>query len=519
MQLSKLFLFLILFLCPASCSGNIVKLKKFPPPNQVDVLVYGANPAGIISAISAIREGKSALIIEPTNRVGGIITGGLGFTDACKKDYIGGYAREYFQRIGARYGKRIQWNLEPHVGEEVFIEMLNENKVPIIFNQDISSVEKKESKIKRITLSSGKSFSAKVFIDASYEGDLLAKAGVSYRVGRESNSDFNETLAGFTGRIKRNHFDFSVSAYDSKGNLLPGVQKKDAPPLGTGDKQVMAYNYRPCLTKNIENQVPFPKPINYRESNYQILARYLKNSKGKRLKDLLALHETVRGKIDLNSKGPFSTDYLNASSDYVEASKAKRKAIIADHKTYNQGLLYFLANSKSVPEHIRKEMNSYGLCKDEFKKTNNWPHLLYVREGRKLNGEYVLSESDLLTQRGKKDLIAWATCRIEVHHNQRLIDSNGNVYNEGIVALRNHPYQIPYRSIVPKATEAENLIVPVAVSATTVAYSSLRMEPVFMILGQAAGVAASIAIDSESSVQDVDISNLQNSLRRKGQKL
>ena len=503
----------------SSCSGKIVKLEKFDLPKQPDLLIYGANPSGIITAMTAIREGKTALIIEPTKRVGGIITGGLGFSDVCQTKYIGGYTKEYFQRIGARYGKRIQWRFEPHVGEEVFIEMVNENKIPIIFGQTIKSVKKSGTDITSVSLSSGKTIAAKIFVDASYEGDLLDLAGASFRVGREAKSEFNEARAGFTNRVRRNQFEVGISAYDEKGKLLPGVVKKDIPEAGSADGQVMAYNYRPCLTKRSDNKRSFPKPASYNPKDYEVLARYLNKYTKVKLGDILALHSTVRGKIDLNTKGPFSTDYLNEATNYVLANPAKRKKIIKKHKTYSQGLLYFLANSPRVPKRISDEINLYGLCEDEFEETDNWPHLLYVRVGRRLTGEHILTENDLIYTRRKDDSVAWGSCRIEVHHNQRIVDEEGYIYNEGIVAFRNPSYQIPYRSITPKREEVTNLLVPVAASATNVAYSSLRMEPVFMTLGQATGIAASMAIDSETSVQEIEIKKLQDTLRRQKQHL
>jgi len=323
----------------------------------------------------------------------------------------------------------------------------------------------------------------------------------------------------------RNQFDLKLSAYNEKGELHPGIAKKKLPEIGTGDSQVMAFNYRPCLTKTRDNKRAISRPSNYDPKRYSLLASYLKAKPGVQLGDILALHETLRGKVDLNTKGPFSTDFLNEASNYPEASENYRKKIAKQHLEYTQGLLYFLGNDVEVPEAIRDEMLEYGLCRDEFIGNKNWPELLYVRVGRRMQGEYVLSQNDLIENPQKPDSVGWGTCRIEVHHSQRLVDYDGNVFNEGIVAFRNKPYQIPYRSITPKVSEVSNLLVPVAVSASNIAYSSLRMEPVFMTLGEAAGAASSLAIkDSETSSQDirvqsVNIEDLQNLLKRRRQKI
>lgn len=507
----------------ASCSSKKPELVPIAPPAKPDVLIYGATPGGITAAIAAKESGKSPLIIEPTQNIGGIITGGLGFTDVCLPEYFGGLTREYFERIGSKYGKTLQWKLEPHIGEQVFYEIVNDKKIPIQLGRRIVGLNVSNGTIKRAVLDNGQEIDAKVFIDASYPGDLLNLSGVSFHIGREGAQVYNESMAGFTGRVMRNQFEVKLSAYRPDGSLYPGIVKKPLPKIGTGDGQVMAFNYRPCLTKIKSNKREILRPRGYDASYFDLMAEYFKARPGLDIKDVLALHETIRGKIDLNTKGPFSTDFLNKASSYIEASHEERERIADEHLHYTKSLLYFLKTDARVPDNIRNAMAEYGLCRDEFVNSNNWPELLYVRVGRRLVGEYVVSQKDLMGANRKPDSIGWGTCRIEVHHNQRLVDSDGNVFNEGIVAFRNKPYQIPYRSITPKRSEVRNLLVPVATSASNVAYSSLRMEPVFMTLGEAAGIAASMAIDDASTgevfVQGINIENLQNTLRRRKQRI
>ncbi len=513
---------LILLAALASCSDGKVRLEstRFDSRQDLDIIVYGATPAGITTAVAAARHGRSVLIIEPSKRIGGIISGGLAASDVCKSQLIGGLSLEFFERIGARYGKSVQWNLEPHVAEEEFTRLLNQEKIPVILDARVSSISKENQKIKTISTDRGYKYKAKMFVDSSYEGDLLAAAGVEYSIGRESVHEYKESLAGRAKISGTNQWSPDINPYDEHGRALPGVSDNGLIIAGESDDQIMAYNYRPCLSKDPKNQIEFPRPNGYNPLEYELLARYVE-AKGNtvNLRDLLMFLPTVRGKVDINSKGPMSTDYLNNSKNWVEASHSERRKIALKHRGYTLGLLYFLANNKRVPEHIRERMAQWGLCKDEFTKTRNFPHQLYVRVGRRMKGEYILNQNDLILNQKKKDSIAWASCRIEVHHGQRIISADGKLINEGNVGLRNPPYQVPYRIITPKKSQATNLLVPVAASASHIAYSSLRMEPVFMMMGHAAGLAAHLAIDTNSAVQDVSIKRLQDLLRSERQKI
>lgn len=508
---SKIMFALLLFFF-FSCTKERIRLEKFQTAKNIDVIIYSATPAGITSAVAAARKGKKVLIIEPSKKVGGIISAGLTASDVCREQLIGGLSLEFFERVGSRYGEPVKWRFEPHVAEEEFIRLLNEEKISVLKNASIASVYKVASTIDSIKLSNGKIFKAKIFIDASYEGDLLYRAGISYSLGRESAYKYSEGLGGRPEIAKVNQWDMNLSGLDENKKPLPGVSLAKLVPKGAKDSEVMAYNFRPCLTKNLENSVRFKQPLGYRAKDYELLARYLKKRPHTKLSELLMFLPTVRGKVDVNSKGPFSTDILNGSKLWIKGTKNTRKKLYKEYKKYTQGLFYFLANDKAVPKKIRDNLSKWGLCKDEFVDNNNWPHQLYVRVGRRLVGEYVLRESDLIGGKLQDDAVAWSGCRIEIHHSQRLIDKNGYVYNEGNVGFKTPPYQIPYRSITPKKSEAVNLLVPVSMSASNLAYSSARMEPVFMSLGHAAGVAASMAIDNKLAVQDVDSAKLKEIL-------
>jgi len=505
----------------ASCSGNgpeayirtaTGNIKSGPVETSLDLLVYGATPGGITAAIAASRHGRSVLILEPGDRIGGIVSGGLTASDVCIHKLVGGISREFFERAGGRYGKKVSWRLEPHIAEEEFRRLLEEEDIPVRFSSKVSSADVQSSTIKSLKTYDNITFSARRFIDASYEGDLLAAASVSFNIGRESASTYGEKFAGRSKIDEKNQFPASVNPFDKNGSPLPGIASGNLSPTGAGDNMVMAYNFRPCFSKDPENQVKFRKPSGYKADTYELLARYIESRKESvKLSELLLFLSTVRNKADINSTGPFSTDMLNNSSSWAEGNWAEREKIFEEHKQYTQGLLYFLSSSPRVPERIREDMNRWGLCKDEFVETRNWPHQLYIRTGRRMVGEYVLTEHDLLTNNFKPDSIGWGTCRIELHHSQRVLKGK-KVVNEGRVGYRNNPYQIPYRVITPKKTEVTNLLVPVSLSASNVAYSSIRMEPVFMILGHAAGVASHLSLKEEIPVQDVNVPVLQNIL-------
>jgi FAD dependent oxidoreductase len=478
-----------------------------------DVVVYGATPGGVIAAVAAKRSKHSVILIEPTNHIGGIMTSGLGMSDICKFTTIGATSQEFFRRVGKYYGKDLRWNFEPHIAEQVFNDFVKETKLELILNETLEDVKKEKKKITQIKTRSGKIFKAKIFIDGTYEGDLLAKAGVSYTFGRESRSTYGESLAGVRPFSNARQFNHPTSAYDKNGKLLPGINYTTLAPEGTGDKKIMAYNFRLCLTKNQENVVPITKPTGYDPKNYELLANYLRARKNSRVRDVLMFHMVTENKACINRDGPFSTNFIGENYDWPEGDPEKRAEIYNRHKDYTLGLLYFLWNDPRVPNNLRQSFAPWGFCKDEFVENNFFPYQIYVREARRMIGEYVMTEKDLLKDLTKPDSIAVASCPIEVHEVQRIVTEEGLAKNEGFTFVKVKPYALPYRSLIPKKSEVENLIVPVAVSASHIAYSSLRMEPVFMALGHTAGVAASEAIKSKKAVQDINIEKLKTLLK------
>ena len=495
---------------PADDARGRLEPKNF---NSAEVVVFGGTPGGLVAAIAAKRSGRSVILVEPTQQLGGIITGGLTVSDVCATLGIGATSREFFNRVGKKYKTTHRWNFEPHVAEQVFEEMIAEAGVEVFRGEKLKDVVKDGKRITQLRTQSGKQFAARVFVDGSYEGDLLAAADVSYFVGREAKDTYGESMAGVQDFIDVRNFETPVSAYDENGELLPGVHSKEWAELGSGDDKVMAYNYRFCLTRAEGGKAEIPKPQNYNRDEYELLGRYLSKMPHLDLGDLMSFHHMHEAKFCINRKGPFSTDLIGGSWDWPTASYEDRERIAAEHREYTLGFLHFLAHDSTVPEHIRKDMKRWGLCKDEFVNSGHFPTHLYVREGRRMIGEYVLRQQDLFESRSKNDVIGLASCPIEVHHVQRIVREDGSVVNEGLVGGRVKAYAIPYRSVTPKRDEVDNLLVPVAISASQVAYSSLRMEPVFMILGHSVGVAASMAIEEDIAVQDVEIAELQKRLR------
>jgi hypothetical protein len=499
-----------------------------------DVVVYGGTAGGVIAAIAAAREGLKTALLEPGGHLGGMVSGGLGWTDYGRKEVIGGYALEFYYRVGRHYqmplyGQDLAWVHEPHVAEDIFRSMAQEAGVALFEHQrlrEIDGVRKEGARVAGIATDSGDQFTAKIFIDSSYEGDLMAQAGVTYTFGREGASQYNESLAGVRDRTPYHQFLVDVPARDDAGNLLPEISSRQLPPPGTADKAVQSYNYRMCFTDIAANRVAFAKPAGYDPARYQLLARLIRarmqpEGRAPELSSLLKIDRIENGKADVNNNGAFSTDYLGGSWNYPDASYAERARIWQAHKDYQAGLFYFLANDPQVPEPLHQEMNRWGLCKDEFTDTDNWPTQLYIREARRMVGEYVMSQKDLQTERAKPDPIGMGSYNSDSHNVERIVvpdasGPDGNVRNEGDMQVGVQPYQIPYRVMLPKQAEAVNLLVPVAFSASHVAYSSIRMEPQYMILGQAAGVAARLAIESGKPVQAIDVAALIATLRKQG---
>lgn len=489
------------------------------PVRHYDLVVYGASAGGTIMAISAANEGLSVVLLEPRRYVGGLVSGGLGATDFGNKSVIGGMSREFFIRTGRHYGEPLAWYFEPHVAEQVFRTWLAEAKVPVLFEHRLDQVEKAGNRIRLIRMENGATFTAKVFADCTYEGDLMARAGVSYTFGREGMDQYGESLAGRREKCEYHQFKAAVSPYDKDGRLLPCVYGGDPGEIGQADKKVQAYNFRICMSNRKENQVPFPKPKNYDPYRYELLKRYLQAEPNLTLEKIISIKMMPNGKTDVNNNGAFSTDHIGASWEYPEADYKQRQKIWDDHVSYVQGFFYFVANDPSVPKHIQDELNKWGLAKDEFLDTGHWPNQLYIREARRMVGRYVMKQGDLQTDRTKPDSIGMGSYNSDSHHVQRIPTPDGAVINEGDMQVPVKPYEIAYRSLLPKEGECENLLVPVCFSASHVAYSSMRMEPQYMIMGHAGGLAAAWAVRHDASVGAVDIAWLQKRLREQGQVL
>ena len=487
---------------------------------KYDVIIYGATPAGIMGALSAKAHGAAVLLLEPGNFAGGMISGGLGATDIGDPRSIGGSTRNFFERIGKHYGKPLSWSVEPKVARATFEEILREHSVPLIKKWVLKSVRQTSGRIEQITNEQNSSLSGRIFVDASYEGDLMALAGVRYRTGREAEAEFQEPLAGVRKEISSERFKSALSPLDSAGKLLPGINQTPIAPEGSADDGIPAYNYRLCVTKNPDNRRAFTKPADYQAQQFELLRRYLQSKPDIELSGLLNFLDLPGKKYDLNNRGPFSTDLIGGSKKYPNARPAERKQIAVEHERYTKGLLWFLSTDESVPAQVRTDLEQWGLCKDEFTDNDNWPTQLYVREARRMEGAYFMTQKDIRDERTKNDSVGLGSSPIESHHVQRYVAADGSAQNEGYVYTRRDrkdPYEIPYRALLPKKEQCSNLIVPVALSASHIAYSSIRMEPVFMILGESAGTAAALALREKTTVQDLPIELLQSELKQQKQ--
>jgi hypothetical protein len=495
-----------------------------PEGEAFDVVVYGGTAGGVITAVAAAREGLKVALLEPGDHLGGMVSGGLGWTDHGRREVIGGYSLEFFERVGKKYGRPIEWRFEPHVAEEVFRELAKEAGVTVYDRhrlRESNGVSKRGARVTAIAMENGARFTGSVFADATYEGDLMAQAGVSYTWGREGTDEYGESLAGVRDRTPKHQFTVKVRPFDAAGTLLPEVSSEKKAPAGSADRKVQAYNFRVCMTKVPDNRVAFPKPAGYDPKRFALLARMLeemdtvKQAAGQRWTavDVMKPDPLPNGKTDTNNNGAFSTDYIGGSYDYPNGSYAARARIWDAHRDYVQGFLYFLQNDPQVPKGLHEEMAPLGLCRDEFTDTANWPRQLYVREARRMIGEYVMSQKDIQTELTKPDAIGMGSYNSDSHNVQRIVNDEGFAENEGDMQVPVTPYQIPYRVMIPKRGEVTNLVVPVCFSATHVAYSTLRMEPQYMIIGHAAGVAAKLAIDRKIALQDVDAAALAARLK------
>ena len=493
---------------------------------ETDVLVFGGTACGISAACTSMRLGKKVVITEFGKHIGGLTSGGLGATDIGNKAAIGGFSRAFYRDLGKHYGKDESWMFEPHVAEAQLKADLKAANVPVYLDQRLASVKKEGARIVEVTMENGNVFRAKTFIDASYEGDLMAKAGVKYMVGREANARFGETLDGVRGKTPEHQFKYDVDPYvkpgDPSSGLLPLIQKEPLGEPGSGDACIQAYNFRLCLTKNPANRIPIAPPPGYDPKRYELLARLIearvKAGTKTSLGSFIGFSMVTLEKTDNNNSGGFSTDFIGANYDYPDGDYATRERIWKEHEDYIRGFLTFLATDPRVPQNVRDETKAWGLCKDEFPDTGGWPYALYVREARRLLGEYVMTENVCRHLEKPDDSVGLGAYNMDSHNCRRIVQ-DGFVRNEGDVQVGVKPYPVSYRSIIPKSAECENLWVPVCLSATHIAYGSIRMEPVFMILGQSAATAAVIAIDDKVTAQRVDYAKLREQLLKDGQVL
>lgn len=518
---------------------------------KADIIIYGGTSAAVTAAVEAVRSGKTTIIVSPDIHLGGLSSSGLGFTDTGDKSTIGGLSREFYHRVWLHYNdpdswvwekheeygnkgqgtpamdgeNRTMWIFEPHVAERVFEDFVSEYNIPVYRDEWLdreTGVTLNDGKIVSITTLSGKTFEGKMFIDATYEGDLMACANVSYVVGREPCTKYDEHWNGVQAEIFHHHHYFKelrIDPYvipgDSTSGLLPYISNETIQPNCTEDNKIQAYCFRLCMSNHPENRMPFEEPEDYDSKDYELLARIFEAGWSRWFSkfDLIPNRKT-----DTNNHGPFSSDFIGMNYDYPEASYERRREIVEEHKNYQKGLLYFVSTDERVPEDIRDRMNRWGLAKDEFIDNDNWPYQLYIREARRMIGEKITTEYEVLGKRDVPDPVGMGSYTMDSHNVQRYVTKEGFVENEGDVGVKpDRPYQISYGSIIPKKEECENLLVPVCVSSSHIAFGSIRMEPVFMILGHSAAAAASLAIDNNTNVQDIDYKQLKRKIEEEGQ--
>lgn len=528
--------------------GLLISIGAVTPvraAEQADLVVYGNTSAGVIAAVQAAKMNRSVILVGPDKHLGGLSAGGLGWTDSGRKETVGGLARNFYHRIWqhyqeedawqwqkqSEYGNRGQgsaaidqaartmWIFEPHVAEKVFDDLIVENKITLYRDEWLDrekGVDVTDGVITEIRMLSGRAIRGKRFIDATYEGDLMAAAGVDYHVGREANRVYGEKWNGVqVGVLHHKHwFNKPIDPYvvpgDPSSGVLPRISTAPPGTLGEGDHRVQAYCFRMCLTDHDENRIPFPKPAGYDPKEYELMKRVFdagwRDSFGKF--DPIPNHKT-----DTNNHGPFSTDNIGMNYDYPDGSYQRRKEIIAEHEAYQKGLMYFIANDPSVPKEIQQRMKKWGLAKDEFTDNGGWPHQIYVREARRMIGSHVMTEHDCMGTREVTDSVGMGSYTLDSHNVQRYIKPDGKVQNEGDIGVHpGRPYRISYGSLVPKKSQCTNLLVPVCISSSHIAFGSIRMEPVFMILGQSAATAAVLSLENDIAVQDVSYDQLQKQL-------
>ncbi|MBB4099417.1 FAD-dependent oxidoreductase [Sphingomonas kyeonggiensis] len=512
-------------------------------PRRADIVIYGCTSGGVIAAIEARRLGRSVLLVCREDYLGGMSTNGLGWSDTGNHRAIGGLSLEFYRKVKRHYDDpkiwvhaprparaenfvdgEAMWQFEPGVGERIYEDWARAAGVTIVRNQPLDrskrGVELANRRVVAFRSKTGQRFEGKVFIDATYEGDLMAGAGVRFTVGREANAAYGETLNGVQLKNTTNHqFTLDIDPYrvagDPSSGLLPRISAERPAPDGSADARIQAYTYRMCLTDVPANRVPFSRPRGYDAGQYALLKRYMDAG----YRDFFRKFDRIpNGKTDTNNFGAFSFDNIGMNYRYPEGSDAERQAIAREHTRYQQGLLWFMTHDPGVPADMRAEMSKWGLCKDEFTRNGHWPREMYVREARRMVSDFVMAEPHLRGTSPTPRPIGMGSYNMDSHNVQRIVDTRGFVRNEGNIEISpGRAYPISYDAIVPRRGEVTNLLVPVALSASHIAYGSIRMEPVFMILGQSASVAASIAIDDQLSVQDIDYSKLRAQLTREGQ--
>ena len=526
-----------------------------PAPPEFDLVIYGTTSAGVIAAVQAKRLGKRVVIVGPDKHLGGLSSGGLGWTDTGNKAVIGGLSREFYQRIWRHYNndaawrwqkrdeygnkgqgtpaidgaQRTMWIFEPHVAERVFEDFVQEHEIPVHRDEWLdraAGVVKRAARIASIAMLSGRTYTGRMFIDATYEGDLMAAAGVQYHVGRESQSTYGEKWNGVqTGVLHhRHHFGVLparispyVIANDPKSGVLPRIATEPPGEYGQADRKIQAYCYRYCVTDHPENRIPFARPDGYDPRQYELLIRIYEAG----WRETFDKFDPIPNrKTDSNNHGPFSTDNIGMNYDYPEASYERRREILAEHERYQKGWLYFIATDPRVPKEVQERMRQWGLPKDEFTDNRGWPHQIYVREARRMVGEFVMTENELMKRRPTPSSVGMGSYTIDSHNVQRYITPDGGVQNEGDIGVPlPGPYEIAYGALVPKRGQADNLLVPVCVSSSHIAFGSIRMEPVFMVLAHSAATAAALAIDRGVAVQDVPYEALRDRLLKDKQVL
>ncbi|MFH0759175.1 MAG: FAD-dependent oxidoreductase [Bacteroidota bacterium] len=528
-------------------------MEKTDHPGTVsaDVVIYGGTSAAVIAAVQVVKMGKKAVVVCPDTHLGGLSASGLGFTDTGNKAIIGGLARDFYHRLyqhyqddeswkwqkKSEYGNvgqgnvaldgefRTMWIFEPSAAEKVFEDLIGVHKITVFRDEWLDrtkGVETAGGAITSITTLSGKRYEGEVFVDATYEGDLMAAAGVSYHTGREGNAVYGELWNGVqTGVLHHGHyFKSPISPYlipgDPASGLLPRISAEDPGEYGSGDHRIQAYCYRMCLTKVPENRVEITRPIGYDSSQYELLVRIFDSG----WRETFNKFDPIpNGKTDVNNHGPFSTDNIGMNYEYPEGSYERRKEILDEHTLYQKGLLWFLKSDPRVPEEVRQEMARWGYAKDEFTDNGNWPHQIYIREARRMVSDFVMTENEVLGKAPVSRPIGMGSYTMDSHNTQRYITPVGFVQNEGDIGVETPPYRIDLGSILPVKAECSNLLVPVCLSCSHIAFGSIRMEPVFMILGQSAATLAVLAIEGSTGIHEVPYEILKSRLMADGQVL